>query len=128
GRENPDHSGEALDAVLVWADSVAQRRARAVDQDRRTRSEGGSDEPAQWTRTRRSAGERRQPAADPEGRGGAGGDDQRAGGVDPPGRRGRENCYQDLRFPPPSLSLRWYERFLGASSWRGALVVSVQVA
>ncbi|HXJ78776.1 MAG TPA: ABC transporter permease [Candidatus Methylomirabilis sp.] len=33
-----------------------------------------------------------------------------------------------LRFPPPSLSLRWYERFLGSSTWRGALVVSVQVA
>ena len=33
-----------------------------------------------------------------------------------------------LRFPPPSLSLRWYKRFLGASSWRGAILVSVQVA
>lgn len=33
-----------------------------------------------------------------------------------------------LRFPPPSLSLRWYQRFLGASSWRRAIGVSVQVA
>ncbi len=33
-----------------------------------------------------------------------------------------------LRFPPPNLSLRWYERFLGASEWRRAIVVSAQVA
>lgn len=33
-----------------------------------------------------------------------------------------------LTFPPPSLSLRWYERFLGAPGWRQAIVVSAQVA
>jgi putative spermidine/putrescine transport system permease protein len=33
-----------------------------------------------------------------------------------------------LSFPPPFLSLRWYQRFLGASSWRQSIVVSVQVA
>jgi putative spermidine/putrescine transport system permease protein len=33
-----------------------------------------------------------------------------------------------LKFPPPSLSLRWYERFLGGSTWRNAIWVSVQVA
>jgi putative spermidine/putrescine transport system permease protein len=33
-----------------------------------------------------------------------------------------------LSFPPPRLSLRWYERFLGATSWRRAIGVSAQVA
>jgi putative spermidine/putrescine transport system permease protein len=33
-----------------------------------------------------------------------------------------------LSFPPPSLSLRWYQRFLGAASWRRAIGVSTQVA
>jgi putative spermidine/putrescine transport system permease protein len=33
-----------------------------------------------------------------------------------------------LRFPPPSLSLRWYRRFLGISTWRQAIGVSTQVA
>jgi putative spermidine/putrescine transport system permease protein len=33
-----------------------------------------------------------------------------------------------LSFPPPHLSLRWYQRFLGASSWRQAIWVSTQVA
>ena len=33
-----------------------------------------------------------------------------------------------LRFPPPFLSLRWYERFLGAPGWRQAIGVSIQVA
>jgi putative spermidine/putrescine transport system permease protein len=33
-----------------------------------------------------------------------------------------------LSFPPPYLSLRWYQRFLGASSWRQAIWVSTQVA
>ncbi|HYB71636.1 MAG TPA: ABC transporter permease [Candidatus Bathyarchaeia archaeon] len=33
-----------------------------------------------------------------------------------------------LRFPPPSLSLRWYERFLGAVAWRRAILVSTEVA
>jgi len=33
-----------------------------------------------------------------------------------------------LTFPPPSLSLRWYERFVGAPGWRQAIVVSAQVA
>jgi putative spermidine/putrescine transport system permease protein len=33
-----------------------------------------------------------------------------------------------LRFPPPSLSLRWYRRFLGVASWRRAIGVSVEVA
>jgi len=33
-----------------------------------------------------------------------------------------------LSFPPPHLSLRWYERFLGASEWRGAILVSAEVA
>lgn len=33
-----------------------------------------------------------------------------------------------LKFPPPALSLRWYERFLGVPSWRRAIWVSVQVA
>lgn len=33
-----------------------------------------------------------------------------------------------LRFPPPSLSLQWYERFLGTASWRHAIWVSTQVA
>ena len=33
-----------------------------------------------------------------------------------------------LGFPPPSLSLRWYRRFLGAASWRRAIGVSTQVA
>jgi putative spermidine/putrescine transport system permease protein len=33
-----------------------------------------------------------------------------------------------LKFPPPSLSLRWYERFFGVPSWRRGIWVSVQVA
>ena len=33
-----------------------------------------------------------------------------------------------LSFPPPYLSLRWYQRFLGTSSWRQAIWVSTQVA
>ena len=33
-----------------------------------------------------------------------------------------------LSFPPPYLSLRWYQRFLGTPSWRQAIVVSTQVA
>ena len=33
-----------------------------------------------------------------------------------------------LTFPPPFLSLRWYQRFLGAASWRGSIGVSAQVA
>jgi len=33
-----------------------------------------------------------------------------------------------LRFPPPSLSLRWYRRFLGTAAWRQAIGVSVEVA
>jgi len=33
-----------------------------------------------------------------------------------------------LTFPPPSLSLRWYERFVGAPGWRQAIVVSAKVA
>ncbi len=33
-----------------------------------------------------------------------------------------------LSFPPPSLSLRWYQRFLGTPSWRQAIAVSTQVA
>ena len=33
-----------------------------------------------------------------------------------------------LRFPPPSLSLRWYERFFGVASWRHAMWISTQVA
>jgi len=33
-----------------------------------------------------------------------------------------------LRFPPPGLSLRWYERFFGVASWRQAIWVSTQVA
>jgi putative spermidine/putrescine transport system permease protein len=33
-----------------------------------------------------------------------------------------------LTFPPPGLSLRWYEQFLGVPSWRRAIWVSVQVA
>src|SRR6266496_5901949 len=33
-----------------------------------------------------------------------------------------------LIFPPPSLSLRWYERFAGAPGWRQAIAVSAQVA
>ncbi len=33
-----------------------------------------------------------------------------------------------LSFPPPGLSLRWYERFLGAVAWRRAIGVSLQVA
>ena len=33
-----------------------------------------------------------------------------------------------LRFPPPSLSLRWYHRFFGIAAWRQAIVVSTQVA
>src|SRR5262249_8955569 len=33
-----------------------------------------------------------------------------------------------LRFPPPSLSLRWYQRFFGIAAWRQSIGVSVQVA
>ena len=33
-----------------------------------------------------------------------------------------------LRFPPPSLSLRWYHRFFGVPGWRKAIGVSVRVA
>ena len=33
-----------------------------------------------------------------------------------------------LRFPPPSLSLRWYQRFFGIAAWRQAISVSTQVA
>ena len=33
-----------------------------------------------------------------------------------------------LSFPPPYLSLRWYQRFLGTPSWRQAIGVSTQVA
>src|SRR4029450_10996354 len=33
-----------------------------------------------------------------------------------------------LSFPPPYLSLRWYQRFLGASSWRQAIWVSTETA
>ena len=33
-----------------------------------------------------------------------------------------------LRFPPPSLSLRWYQRFFGIAAWRQAIGVSTQVA
>jgi len=33
-----------------------------------------------------------------------------------------------LRFPPPSLSLRWYQRFFGIAAWRQAIWVSTQVA
>src|SRR5262245_24454330 len=33
-----------------------------------------------------------------------------------------------LSFPPPYLSLRWYQRFLGTPSWRQAIWVSTQVA
>ena len=33
-----------------------------------------------------------------------------------------------LKFPPESLSLRWYERFLGDARWRGAILNSTWVA
>ncbi len=33
-----------------------------------------------------------------------------------------------LRFPPPSLSLKWYVRFLGVPGWRAAIGVSLRVA
>ena len=33
-----------------------------------------------------------------------------------------------LKFPPPFLSLRWYERFFGVPSWRQSIIVSTQVA
>src|SRR5262245_63208917 len=33
-----------------------------------------------------------------------------------------------LSFPPPYVSLRWYQRFLGTPSWRQAIGVSTQVA
>src|SRR5262249_26079378 len=33
-----------------------------------------------------------------------------------------------LRFPPPGLSLRWYQRFFGIGAWRQAIGVSAQVA
>src|SRR5206468_1573289 len=32
-----------------------------------------------------------------------------------------------LRFPPPSLSLRWYQRFFGVAAWRQAIWTSTQV-
>jgi putative spermidine/putrescine transport system permease protein len=32
-----------------------------------------------------------------------------------------------LSFPPSTISLRWYERFLGDPSWRRAIWVSIQV-
>lgn len=33
-----------------------------------------------------------------------------------------------LQFPPPHLSLRWYQRFFGVASWRQAIWTSTQVA
>src|SRR5437870_11709764 len=33
-----------------------------------------------------------------------------------------------LKFPPPFLSLRWYERFFGVPSWRQSIIISTQVA
>lgn len=33
-----------------------------------------------------------------------------------------------LRFPPPSLSFRWYEHFFGVPAWRRAILVSTEVA
>jgi putative spermidine/putrescine transport system permease protein len=33
-----------------------------------------------------------------------------------------------LTFPPPGLSLRWYQRFFGVPTWRRAIGISVQVA
>ena len=33
-----------------------------------------------------------------------------------------------LSFPPPHLSLRWYERFFGAPAWRRSIAVSAEVA
>ena len=33
-----------------------------------------------------------------------------------------------LQFPPPHLSLRWYQRFLGVAAWRQAIWTSTQVA
>lgn len=33
-----------------------------------------------------------------------------------------------LKFPPESLSLRWYERFLGDGRWRGAILNSLVIA
>jgi ABC-type spermidine/putrescine transport system permease subunit II len=33
-----------------------------------------------------------------------------------------------LVFPPPGLSLRWYEAFLASPEWRGALLMSTQLA
>lgn len=33
-----------------------------------------------------------------------------------------------LEFPPRSLSLRWYEAYLGSPEWRHATVISIQVA
>lgn len=35
---------------------------------------------------------------------------------------------QYLTFPPPGLSLQWYERFLGSSQWLQSIVVSIEVA
>jgi len=35
---------------------------------------------------------------------------------------------QYLTFPPPGLSLQWYERFLGSSEWVQSIWVSLQVA
>jgi putative spermidine/putrescine transport system permease protein len=32
-----------------------------------------------------------------------------------------------LQFPPPGLSLQWYEKYLGRSDWTGATVLSLQV-
>lgn len=33
-----------------------------------------------------------------------------------------------LRFPPPTLSFRWYQRFFGIAAWRRSIGVSAQVA
>ncbi|WP_164742930.1 ABC transporter permease [Mesorhizobium sp. Z1-4] len=35
---------------------------------------------------------------------------------------------QYLTFPPPGLSLQWYERFLGSSEWVQSIWISLQVA
>ncbi len=33
-----------------------------------------------------------------------------------------------LTFPPPSLSLRWYQEYFGSSTWMGATAVSLTIA
>jgi putative spermidine/putrescine transport system permease protein len=33
-----------------------------------------------------------------------------------------------LSFPPPHLSVRWYQRFFGIAAWRQAIAISIQVA